>query len=58
LRFSGANVGAAGLLVASLMFGVVIGRTDLPQQLLPGLTDITATAPNDLMRIALADEDA
>ena len=57
LRLSNGKVGAAGLLVASLMFGVVIGRTDLPQQLLPGLAGITGSAPNDLMRIALADED-
>jgi hypothetical protein len=57
LRFSSAKVGAAGLLVASLMIGVVIGRTDLPQQLLPGLADITGAAPNELLRIALADED-
>jgi hypothetical protein len=57
LRFSSANVGAAGLLVASLMIGVVIGRTDLPQQLLPGLANMADSAPNDLRRIALADED-
>jgi hypothetical protein len=57
LRFSSARVGAAGLLVASLMIGVVIGRTNLPEQLLPGLADISRSAPNDLMLIALADED-
>jgi hypothetical protein len=57
LRFSSANVGAAGLLVASLMIGVVIGRTDLPLQLLPGLVDTAGSAPNDLRLIALADED-
>jgi hypothetical protein len=57
LRLSSANVGAAGFLVASLMIGLVIGRTDLPQQLLPGLADISGSAPNDLRRIALAEED-
>jgi hypothetical protein len=56
-RFSSAKAGAAGLLVASLMIGVVIGRTNLPVQLLPGLADISRSAPNDLMLIALADED-
>jgi hypothetical protein len=39
------------------MIGVVIGRTDLPQQLLPGLANMADSAPNDLRRIALADED-
>jgi len=57
VRLSSAKVGAAGLLVASLMIGVVIGRTSLPEQLLPGLADISRSAPNDLMLIALADED-
>jgi hypothetical protein len=57
VRLSSASVGAAGLLVASLMIGVVIGRTNLPEQLLPGLADISRAAPNDLMLIALADED-
>ena len=57
LPFSSAKVGAAGLLVASLMIGVVIGRTNLPEQLLPGLADMSRSAPNDLMLIALADED-
>jgi hypothetical protein len=57
LRFSSANVGAAALLVASLMIGVVIGRTDLLQQLLPGFAGMADSAPNDLRRIALADED-
>jgi hypothetical protein len=57
LRFSRASVGAAWLLVASLMIGVVIGRTDLPQQFLPELADVSGSAPNDLRRIALAEED-
>jgi len=56
-RLSSGRVGAAGLLVASLMFGLVIGRTNLPQQLLPGLADITGLGPNKLTQIALAEED-
>jgi len=57
LPVSRAKVGAAGLLVASLMIGVVIGRTGLPQQLLPPLAGFAGSAPNDLRLIALADED-
>jgi hypothetical protein len=55
--YTSARVGAAGLLVASLMFGVVIGRTGLPQQLLPELAQMTSSATNDFKLIAMADED-
>lgn len=58
-RFLSGKVGAAGLLVASLMVGVVIGRTNLPQQVLPALADITGLGSdrNNLRLIALLDED-
>ena len=56
-RYTSARVGAAGLLVASLMFGVVIGRTGLPQQLLPELAQMAGSATNDFKLIAMADED-
>src|SRR5262245_26788916 len=56
-RYTRARVGAAGLLVASLMFGVVIGRTGLPQQLLPELAQMAGSATNDFKLIAMADED-
>lgn len=56
-RYTSARIGAAGLLVASLMFGVVIGRTGLPQQLLPELARMAGSAANDFKLIAMADED-
>jgi hypothetical protein len=56
-RYTTARVGAAGLLVASLMFGVVIGRTGLLQQLLPELALMAGSATNDFKLIAMADED-
>jgi len=58
-RSLGGKVGAAGLLVASLMVGVVIGRTNLPQQVLPALADIAGLVSdrNNLRLIALLDED-
>jgi hypothetical protein len=40
------KVGAAGLLAASLVLGVVIGRTNLPHQLLPELAELAGVAPN------------
>lgn len=52
----GRRVGAAGLLVASLMFGLVIGRTSLPQQVLPELAELTGGAPN-LERLVQQEED-
>jgi hypothetical protein len=52
------KVRAAGLLVASLMLGVVIGRTSLPQQLLlPELAELAGLAPDDLTRLAQQEED-
>jgi hypothetical protein len=54
---AGRRVGAAGLLVASLMFGLLIGRTSLPQQVLPELADLAGLAPDDLTRLALQEED-
>jgi hypothetical protein len=56
-RLGSARVGAAGLLVASLMFGLVIGRTGLAQHLLPELAQIEGSAANDFKLIAMADED-
>jgi hypothetical protein len=53
----GRRVGAAGLLVASLMFGVLIGRTSLPQQVLPELADLAGLAPDDLTHLAQQEED-
>jgi hypothetical protein len=59
LRLLSGRVGAAGLLAASLMVGVVIGLTKLPQQVLPVLADVSALAPDrsNLRQIALTDED-
>lgn len=59
LQLVSGRVGAAGLLAASLMVGVVIGRTKLPQQVLPVLADISTLAPDrgNLRQIALTDED-
>lgn len=52
------RVGAAGLLAASLLVGIVIGHSGLPQQILPGLADIIAgPAPDNLTQIALFDEE-
>jgi hypothetical protein len=56
-RHFGGRIGAAGLLVASLVLGVVIGRTGLAQQVLPGLADIAGLGPNNLTQVALYDED-
>jgi hypothetical protein len=51
------KVGAAGLLVASLMFGVVIGRTSLPQQVLPELAELAGLSSDNLSRLAQQEED-
>jgi len=56
-RLLSGGAGAAGLLVASLVIGIVIGRTSLPHQLLPGLADIADLAPDNLKRVALLEED-
>jgi len=58
-RLLSGEAGAVGFLVASLMVGVVIGHSNLPQQLLPTLAEITGLAPdrNNLTQIALSHED-
>jgi hypothetical protein len=50
------EAGAVGLLAASLVLGVVIGRSGLPPQLLPALADIAGLGGDSLMQIALSDE--
>jgi hypothetical protein len=52
------EVGAAGLLAASLIVGVVIGSSSLPTQVLPGLAEMAGLAPDrdDLVKIALYEE--
>lgn len=57
--FSREAAGAIGFLAASLVFGVAIGNSSLPPQLLPGLADMTDFAADDgngLVQIALSDE--
>lgn len=53
-RLLGAEVRAAGLLAASLVVGLVIGLSNLPQQVLPSLGDV-AGATSDRYNLALAD---
>jgi hypothetical protein len=52
------EVGAISFLAASLAFGVVIGSSSLPPQLLPALFDMAGLASdrNGLVQIALSDE--
>jgi hypothetical protein len=58
-RFVSREMGAAGLLAASLVMGVVIGSSSLPPQLLPALADMAGLGPgrDSLVKIALYDED-
>src|SRR5262245_8754557 len=58
LRLFSREVGAAGLLAASLIIGVVIGNSSLPAQILPGLADMAGVASDrdDLVKIALYEE--
>jgi hypothetical protein len=58
VRLLGREAGAAGLLVASLVIGVVIGQSQLPPQVLPALADIAGLSPDrdELVQIALSDE--
>lgn len=57
-RLLGREAGAAGLLAASLVIGVVIGQSQLPPQVLPALADIAGLSPDrdELVQIALSDE--
>jgi hypothetical protein len=58
-RLVSREVGAAGLLAASLVMGVVIGNSSLPPQLLPALADMAGLGPDrdSLVKIAIYDED-
>jgi hypothetical protein len=58
-RLFSREVGAAGLLAASLMMGVAIGNSSLPPQLLPALADLAGLGPgrDSLVKIALYEED-
>jgi hypothetical protein len=58
LRLFSRQMGAAGVLAASLMVGVVIGNAGLPAQLLPALADMAGFTADrdDLVRIALSEE--
>ena len=58
-RLLSSKVGSIGLLVASLVAGVVIGLSNLPQQVLPVLADIAGAAPDryNLAQVDLLDED-
>jgi hypothetical protein len=51
-------MGAAGVLAASLIVGVLIGNASLPPQVLPALAEMAGFAPDraDLVRIALFEE--
>jgi hypothetical protein len=57
-RLLSREMGAVGLLAASLVMGVVIGSSSLPARILPALTDMTGIAADrdDLIRIALYEE--
>jgi hypothetical protein len=59
LRLFSRQMGAAGVLAASLVVGVVIGSSSLPPQLLPALADMAGLGPDrdSLVKIALYDED-
>jgi hypothetical protein len=50
------EAGAVGFLAASLVFGVVIGRSELPPQTLMALADMTGLGGDSLLHIALSDE--
>jgi len=58
LRLFSRELGAIGFLAASLAFGVLIGNSSLPPQLLPALVDMAGLASNrnGLVQIALNDE--
>jgi hypothetical protein len=58
-RLVSREMGAAGLLAASLVMGVVIGNSSLSPQLLPELADMAGLGParDSLVKIALYDED-
>ena len=58
LRLFSRPMGAAGVLAASLVVGVVIGNASLPPQLLPALAELAGLAADrdDLVRIALSEE--
>jgi hypothetical protein len=59
VRLFSRQMGAAGVLAASLLAGVVIGSSSLPPQLLPALADMAGLGPDrdSLVKIALYDED-
>lgn len=59
-RLLSREMGAAGLLAASLAMGVVIGNSTLPPQLLPALADMAGLGPSrdSLVKIAMFEEDA
>lgn len=58
LRLFSRQMGAVGVLAASLVVGVVIGNASLPPQLLPALAEMAGFAADrdDLVRIALSEE--
>jgi hypothetical protein len=58
-RLLSREMGAAGLLAASLAMGVVIGNLSLPPQLLPALADMAGLGPSrdSLVKIAIYEED-
>lgn len=59
LRLSSRQMGAAGVLAASLVVGVLIGNASLPPQMLPALADLAGLGPgrDSLVKIALYEED-
>jgi hypothetical protein len=59
LRVLSRQMGAAGLLAASLAMGVAIGNSSLPPRLLPALADMAGLGPgrDSLVKIALYEED-
>jgi hypothetical protein len=57
-RLPSRQMGAAGVLAASLVMGVLIGNAGLPPQVLPALAEMAGFAADrdDLVRIALSEE--
>jgi hypothetical protein len=57
-RLFSRQMGAAGVLAASLVVGVLIGNASLPPQLLPALAEMAGFTVDrdDLVRIALSEE--
>jgi hypothetical protein len=55
-RLLSRQAGAVGLLVASLVVGVLIGHSKLPPEVLPALADMAGLSSDDLVQIALSDE--